>query len=444
MQLCHKADKHIVTSKISSNNLQAEKLEEKLHRRTTVRMGIRVVQRAAAPPSPLFFNPSGTIPNLSKQQRNKNGHKILLFACKSVPLQSNFDKDENLHYRQTSPKSELKNSKLNIKNELSLCDEDEDRDNGNSCKQISKTDERQRTSISASEAENKSFQEIITSRTPTHVSFKDQVRNGSKEVECHTSRVDDLASYIDKKESGDGEISMAEDTNKQSQLERFEAPCGGKRPSLAAFLAQVPPPHATVEKPFLLSDGRVELEASLDKGIYSHGEEIEITVQVRNFSSKTVKRIKVFIVQHVDVCMFSNGKFKNVVAAAIDKGDCPITSGSILTKTYNLTPTKSTTKNWIALEDSYTKTGTSLASTVTNSCESAQDRNVFAIYVTYYVKVKLIVSVMGGEVSLKLPFTLMHTCNEFDPTWTKDLESPRGEIHQRSTPDEIKTDIDET
>lgn len=28
------------------------------------------------------------------------------------------------------------------------------------------------------------------------------------------------------------------------------------------------------------------------------------------------------------------------------------------------------------------------------------------------------VSVMGGEVSLKLPFTLMHTCAEFDPNGT--------------------------
>lgn len=76
-------------------------------------------------------------------------------------------------------------------------------------------------------------------------------------------------------------------------MEKLEPPCGGKRPSLAAFLAQVPPPHATVEKPFLLSDGRVELEACLDKGIYSHGEEVQVSVQVRNFSNKTVKRVKV-------------------------------------------------------------------------------------------------------------------------------------------------------
>lgn len=73
-----------------------------------------------------------------------------------------------------------------------------------------------------------------------------------------------------------------------------EPHCGGKRSSLATFL-QVPPPHATVEKPFLLGDGQVELEASLNKAIYAHGEDIKVSIQVRNLSSKTVRRIKVGI-----------------------------------------------------------------------------------------------------------------------------------------------------
>lgn len=54
-----------------------------------------------------------------------------------------------------------------------------------------------------------------------------------------------------------------------------------------------PPPHAAVAKPFLLSDGRVELEASLDKAVYSHGEPILVNTAVHNNSNKTVRRIKV-------------------------------------------------------------------------------------------------------------------------------------------------------
>jgi hypothetical protein len=93
-----------------------------------------------------------------------------------------------------------------------------------------------------------------------------------------------------------------------------------------------------------------------------------------------------------------------------------------------------TTKNWIAVEGALFSTSnydTSLAAlnsklassaprgtlyqsfqppqmslaTQTNSSQP-DEKNVFAIYVSYYVKVKLSLSGMGGEVSLKLPFVL--------------------------------------
>lgn len=41
---------------------------------------------------------------------------------------------------------------------------------------------------------------------------------------------------------------------------------------------------------------------------------------------------------------------------------------------------------------------------------------MFAIYVSYYVKVKLTLSAMGGEVAVKLPFTLTHSCINEAPT----------------------------
>lgn len=116
--------------------------------------------------------------------------------------------------------------------------------------------------------------------------------------------------------------------------------------------------------------------------------------------------------QHVDVCMFSNGKFKNVVAMINSKEECPLGPGSTLSKTYSLNPAKGATKNWIALEDSYSKSTAFLASTAT--CNSPEERNVFAIYVSYYVKIKLFMGAIGGELSLKLPFSLMHSPLDLD------------------------------
>lgn len=82
------------------------------------------------------------------------------------------------------------------------------------------------------------------------------------------------------------------------------------------------------------------------------------------------------------------------------------------------------TKNWIAVEgatsyssfyaNTTTNTTTSngsngnykIASSAPRGPQTYEERNVFAIYVSYYIKVKLILSGMGGEVSLKLPFIL--------------------------------------
>ncbi|XP_031836877.1 arrestin homolog [Nomia melanderi] len=172
--------------------------------------------------------------------------------------------------------------------------------------------------------------------------------------------------------------------------------------------------HAAVEKPFLFGDGRVGLEGKLDRAIYAHGDSIVVQIHVNNNSRKSVRRIKVFIVQHVDVCMFSNGKFKNVVAMLSSQEGCPVGPGASMKRNYTLRPIKGSTKNWIALEDSYTKAGATLASTVVCPGNGPDDRNVFAIYVSYYVKVKLLISGMGGEVSLKLPFTLMHSNTDPD------------------------------
>ncbi|KQS29855.1 uncharacterized protein Dere_GG18921, isoform B [Drosophila erecta] len=227
-------------------------------------------------------------------------------------------------------------------------------------------------------------------------------------------------------------------------------PCGG--------------PQGSVDKPFLLHDGRVGLRASLDKGWYTHGEDVQVTVNIRNDSRKTVRKVRVCAIQHVDVCMFNNGKFKNVVADSDNVTppvDRTVAAGASLNTTVTLRPQRGPTKNWIALEDTLQRstepeeiTGAIAASAIRsphfvmqnaqllggcghplgspalvtphphlwqpgcsqgqgqpgnpNSAGGNEERNVFAIYVSYYVKVKLTLSGMGGELSLKLPFVLVH------------------------------------
>ncbi|XP_062565928.1 beta-arrestin-2-like [Armigeres subalbatus] len=177
-------------------------------------------------------------------------------------------------------------------------------------------------------------------------------------------------------------------------------------------------PQVSVDKPFLWADGRVNLKASLNKAAYVHGENVTVTLDIKNDSRKVVRKIRLVAVQHVDVCMFSNGKFKNIVAEVdVSKHIGP---GDTLHASYSLLPVRGTTKNWIAVEGALfsssfndpsaaaynSKLATSAPRGILSMLSASEEKNVFAIYVSYYVKVKLVLSSMGGEVSLKLPFVL--------------------------------------
>ena len=52
-------------------------------------------------------------------------------------------------------------------------------------------------------------------------------------------------------------------------------------------------PHAVSSKEFLLTEGNVSVEATLDKDVYERDEAIAVNVSVTNNSSKSVKKIKV-------------------------------------------------------------------------------------------------------------------------------------------------------
>lgn len=156
--------------------------------------------------------------------------------------------------------------------------------------------------------------------------------------------------------------------------------------------------------------------------------------------------------------MFSNGKFKNIVAETeINEIIAPSQS---LQGTYALLPLRGVTKNWIAVEGSlfssshhdaslealnsklapstppnatyfsskvsnileknsfcehprklpFTKTrvdgGEEEEASVLECIGNYTEKNVFAINVSYYVKIKLSFSSIGSDISLKLPFIL--------------------------------------
>ncbi|XP_072386467.1 arrestin homolog [Diabrotica undecimpunctata] len=377
-----------------------DRVDEKLLRRSTIRMGIRVVQRAFAPPSPHLYVPGGS--GKTGRERAKHNRKALLFGLKTTPMDV------------TCPKSEKESKNLHILGNF------ENQENQGKRPHYDKT-------IINEKFRDKATLSARPSGLEMDIDKDHDVRQGNGGESAKISGKENADTN-----AGDVEIKERKVT------EILRNTCVARRLSLAQYVANVPCPKAYTEKLYLLSEGKICLTTTLNKAIYSHGEDVNVTIHINNRSNKTVKRLKVFIVQHVDVCMFSNGKFKNVVALHNAKHDCPIHSNTVFEKTYSLVPIKGATKNWIALEESYNRTGASLASTVTSPRNAPDDRNVFAIYVSYYVKVKLLVNRMGGDLSLKLPFTLMHTCCDLEQTQIEMLASekpPEGTTPERINPD---------
>uniref|UniRef100_A0A667Z9X3 Arrestin beta 2 n=1 Tax=Myripristis murdjan TaxID=586833 RepID=A0A667Z9X3_9TELE len=166
-----------------------------------------------------------------------------------------------------------------------------------------------------------------------------------------------------------------------------------------------PQPMVETTRSFLMSDRSLHLEASLDKELYYHGEPISVNVHVTNNSTKTVKRVKISVRQYADICLFSTAQYKCPVAQL--EADDQVSSSSTFCKVYTLTPTldKNREKRGLALDGKLKHEDTNLASSTI--VKDVTNKEVLGILVSYRVKVKLVVS-RGGDVSVELPFVLMH------------------------------------
>merc|ERR1712179_889104 len=122
-------------------------------------------------------------------------------------------------------------------------------------------------------------------------------------------------------------------------------------------------PSTTVRKDFLFSPGELELEVTLDRQLYHHGDDIRVSIGVKNTSNKTVKRISVSVVQCIDIAMFTGGHHTARITEIDTTEGCPIGPGSTLQKEVTLCPTsKRHVRTGVALDGRMKGDDTSLAS----------------------------------------------------------------------------------
>ena len=167
-------------------------------------------------------------------------------------------------------------------------------------------------------------------------------------------------------------------------------------------------PMVEVSKDFMMSPNKLNLEVSLDKELYYHGESIAVNVHISNNSNRTVKKVKVSVRQFADICLFSTAQYKCTVAEIESEEGCPVGPGSTLSKVYYLRPLLAFNKDkrGLALDGQLKHEDTNLASS-TLLTDSSQKENL-GIVVQYKVRVKLALGPLGGDISAELPVTLMH------------------------------------
>uniref|UniRef100_A0A671ML42 Arrestin red cell-like n=1 Tax=Sinocyclocheilus anshuiensis TaxID=1608454 RepID=A0A671ML42_9TELE len=164
-----------------------------------------------------------------------------------------------------------------------------------------------------------------------------------------------------------------------------------------------PQPMVETTRSFLMSDRSLHLEASLDKELYYHGEPISVNVHVTNNSTKTVKRVKISVLIFLIYIKHKNSLCFVLAMLCSDQ----VSPSSTFCKVYTLTPTLSNNqeKRGLALDGQLKHEDTNLASSTI--VKDVSNKEVLGILVSYRVKVKLVVS-RGGDVSVELPFVLMH------------------------------------
>ncbi|XP_042195180.1 S-arrestin-like [Callorhinchus milii] len=181
-------------------------------------------------------------------------------------------------------------------------------------------------------------------------------------------------------------------------------------------------PMAKTIRHFLMSDEPIHLEVSLDKEIYYHNEPIQVSVDVMNYSNKTVKKIKITVEQIANVVLYSNDKYSQTLA--MHEVNEQIAPGSKHKQEYTLLPLieNNREKHGVALDGKIKDEDTQLASSTI--LKEGIEREVWGILVSYKVKVKLVVSgmlgdIMFSDVAVEIPFLLM---NPNPQTQTGDMD----------------------
>lgn len=167
-------------------------------------------------------------------------------------------------------------------------------------------------------------------------------------------------------------------------------------------------PSTVVNKGFTFSAGKLQLEVTLDKDMYHHGESILVNMGITNLSKKTVRHVKVSVLQCVEVTVAGAQYSRNVESICSREG-CPVTPGASLSKTMEIVPhsDQKKAKRGTALDGRIKQEDTSLSSSTLISGGTMNTEGT-GILVSYFIRIQLFLGSLVGDIDAELPFKLVH------------------------------------
>ncbi|XP_063841661.1 phosrestin-1-like [Scylla paramamosain] len=174
-----------------------------------------------------------------------------------------------------------------------------------------------------------------------------------------------------------------------------------------ASLFEKPAPQKCISRSFLTCTGCVSIEAKLNSNVYYPEENIMVRVELKNNTSREIKRLKVKLVQKSEVPMFQDGQVRDKTICKVDD-PLSLPPGALTTREFVLVPSipSKPAHGEIFLQSNLKGDEESVLAPSTLIAPSIKKSDLFGVHVSYVVRVKATLGTLVGDAILDVPFVL--------------------------------------
>ncbi|XP_050704957.1 phosrestin-1-like [Eriocheir sinensis] len=168
-----------------------------------------------------------------------------------------------------------------------------------------------------------------------------------------------------------------------------------------------PPPQKNISRSFLTCTGSVSIEAKLNSQVFYPDENIMVKIELKNNTSREIKRLKVKLVQRSEVPMFQDRQARDRTICKVDD-PLNLPPGALTNREFVLVPTvpSKPAHGEVFLQPSMKDEDEPCLAPSTLIAPSIKKRDLFGIYVSYMVRVKATLGTLVGDAILDIPFVL--------------------------------------